>query len=136
MAKFKPQHRLDFVDEQLLNDLKTEVFYRALIHQIYYAGFNQLRYENDNRLFFISSEELKGADSHKLLIKAYADQVAKLKPNDPRIEMLNKVYKNMNRAKRVRNDADYSLDCYIEKNMVTSTLSDIKQVFDSLEAYE
>ncbi|MCH7395235.1 hypothetical protein MMP66_13285 [Acinetobacter dispersus] len=136
MAKFKPQHRLDFVDEQLKNDLKTEVFYRALIHQIYYAGFNQLRYENDNRLFFISEEKINGFESHKALIEAFGDQIKNLSSNDPRIGLLNKIYKNMNRAKRLRIDADYSLDCYIEKGIVNSILRDIKQVFSSLEEYE
>ncbi|MHA3112877.1 hypothetical protein [Acinetobacter sp. ANC 4193] len=133
---FKPLERLTYAQDLYQSNMSSELHFRCVIHQAYYAALNQVQYEIDNRLFFPVDSEDRIQQSHKAFIDACDNQIRKLGAIDNRKKLLMSVVNNMRRAKRMRETADYRIDLNIDKVGAQTTLSYVQDIFNCLEQYE
>ena len=133
---FKPHQRLSYAQELSQSENSSELHFRCVIHQTYYAALNQLQYEIDNRLFFKVDGDDRVTKSHKALIDACDNQMRNLANGDSRKVLLSTIANNMRRAKRMRETADYHIESNVDHVTVQTTLKFVQGIFDCLEKYE
>lgn len=133
---FKPLQRLSYAQELHQSNASSELHFRCVVHQAYYAALNQVEYEIDNRLFFAVDGGDRVKHSHKALIDACEWQLKKLTTGDNRKKLLMAIVNNMRRAKRMRETADYHFESNIDRVNAQSTLKFAEEIFECLERYE
>lgn len=133
---FKPLQRLSYAQELHQSDACSELHFRSVVHQAYYAALNQVQYEIDNRLFFAVDGGDRIKHSHKALIDACEGQLKKLATGDSRKKLLITIVNNMRRARRMRETADYHLESNIDRINAQSTLKFAEEIFECLEQYD
>lgn len=133
--EFKPRTRLEHINNLMKCGLSGEAHIRTIVHQGYYAAYNQLKYEIDNRLFFPVDGIDRYEKSHQAIIDACVKQCEKLPFGDTRKTLLNRILKNFKRAKSLRLNADYELMKQMHNNDVTAIVGYANAIFDDLESY-
>lgn len=131
--KFKPFDRL-LSSKDIFNKCEqNEATYRSVIHQAYYASFNQLVSEVKNRLFYFVDPKTERASVHKAYLDACIDKQDSLKSNHIDFKHLDIVIDDIKRLRGLRRLADYDLNKAIIKSEAELSILLADRVFDSIE---
>ncbi|WP_298146326.1 hypothetical protein [uncultured Acinetobacter sp.] len=131
--KFKPYDRL-LSSRDILNKCEqNEATYRSVIHQAYYASFNQLTDEIENRLFYPIDPNTKRSSVHKAHIDACIDRQDSIKKDHVDFDNLELIIKNIKRLRGIRRISDYELNKVVNKSEAELAILLSTKVFDSIE---
>lgn len=130
---FKPFDRLLSSKDILSKCEKNEATYRSVIHQSYYASFNQLTNEIENRLFYYVDEDTKEKSVHKAYSDACLNKLDSLNQDHSDFAKLNAIISDFKRLKGLRRLSDYELIKVINKTEADLSILLSSRIFDSLE---
>lgn len=112
---------------------QNEATYRSVMHQAYYAAFNQLNSEIENRLFYPVDPDTKSSSVHKAYLDACINKQDNLKSDHIDYKNLDTIINDFRRLRALRRVSDYELNKDVRKGEaeLSTQLSD--RIFDSIE---
>ncbi|EZQ10781.1 hypothetical protein [Acinetobacter sp. Ver3] len=131
--KFKPYDRFLSAKDILAKCEQNQATYRSVIHQAYYATFNQVVGEVDNRLFYPVDSLTKQSSVHKAYLDACIDRHDKLKFDHIDFDTLETVIKDFKRLRGLRRVSDYELEKEVCKGEAELSIQLSNRVFESIE---
>lgn len=130
---FKPFDRLLSAKEILDKCEQNEATFRSVMHQSYYAAFNQLSAEVDNRLFYSVDPSTKSSSVHKAYLDACINRQDNLKPDHIDFDSLGKIINDFKRLRGLRRVSDYELKKAVCKAESELSILLSNRLFDSIE---
>ncbi|MCU4582866.1 hypothetical protein KTJ32_17870 [Acinetobacter gyllenbergii] len=131
--KFKPFERLLSAKDILEKCEKNQATFRSVIHQSYYAAFNQLKNEVENRLFYPVDSEDEKSSVHKAYLDACINKQDNLRIDHSEYSNLDNVIKDFKRLRGLRRISDYELQKIVNKGEADLSIQLSHRVFDSIE---
>lgn len=131
--KFKPFDRLLSAKDILGKCEQNEATYRSVMHQSYYASFNQLTHEIENRLFYSVDAQTKNASVHKAYLDACINKQDALASDHIDFENLETVINDFKRLRGLRRVSDYELNKAVRKGEAELSIQLSNRIFDSIE---
>lgn len=131
--KFKPFDRLLSARDILGKCEQNEATFRSVMHQSYYAAFNQLSTEIQNRLFYPVDPNIKKVSVHKAYLDACINKHDNLKPDHIDFVNLDKVINDFKRLRGLRRVSDYELQKVVCKAESELSIQLSNRIFDSIE---
>lgn len=131
--KFKPFDRLLSAKDILGKCEQNEATYRSVMHQSYYASFNQLTNEVENRLFYLVDSKTKNTSVHKAYLDACVSKQDTLESDHIDFENLETVINDFKRLRGLRRVSDYELHKAVRKGEAELSIQLSSRIFDSIE---
>lgn len=131
--KFKPFDRLLSSKDIFSKCEQSEATYRSVIHQAYYASFNQLTNEIENRLFYPVDADIKRSSVHKAYSDACINKQDSLKVDHIDFNSLEVLIGDIKRLKGLRRLSDYELNKVINRSEAELSIILSSRIFDSIE---
>lgn len=131
--KFKPFDRLLSAKDILGKCEQNEATYRSVMHQSYYASFNQLTNEVENRLFYSVDAQTKNVSVHKAYLDACINKQDALTSDHIDFENLETVINDFKRLRGLRRVSDYELNKAVRKGEAELSIQLSNRIFDSIE---
>lgn len=131
--KFKPFDRLLSAKDILGKCEQNEATFRSVMHQSYYAAFNQLSAEIENRLFYPVDPNTKISSVHKAYLDACINKHDNLKPDHTDFVNLDKVINDLKRLRGLRRVSDYELQKVVCRGESELSIQLSNRIFDSIE---
>ena len=131
--KFKPFDRLLSAKDILGKCEQNEATDRSVLHQSYYASFNQLASEVENRLFYPVDPDTKKSSVHKAYLDACINKQDNLKSDHIDFESLETVINDCKRLRGLRRVSDYELNKVVCKGEAELSIRLSNRIFDSIE---
>lgn len=131
--KFKPFDRLLSAKDILSRCEQNEGTYRSVMHQSYYAAFNQLASEIENRLFYPVDSNTKNLSVHKAYLDSCINKQNTLRSDHVDFESLETVINDFKRLRGLRRVSDYELNKVVCKGEAELSFKLSNRIFDSIE---
>lgn len=131
--KFKPFDRLLSAKDILSKCEKNEATYRSVMHQSYYAAFNQIAGELENRLFYPVDVNTKNSSVHKAYLDACINKQDNLKSDHIDFKILDTVINDLKRLRALRRVSDYELNKVVCRAEAELSIKLSDRIFDSIE---
>lgn len=131
--KFKPFDRLLSAKDILNKCEQNEATYRSVMHQAYYAAFNQLTCEIENRLFYPVDPNTRNSSVHKAYLDACINKQDNLKSDHIDFESLDTIINDIKRLRGLRRVSDYELNKLVRKGEAELSTQLSGRIFDSIE---
>lgn len=131
--KFKPFDRLLSAKDILSKCEKNEATFRSVMHQSYYAAFNQLSTEIENRLFYPVDFSTKKSSVHKAYLDACMNKQDILKTDHIDYTNLDTVINDFKRLRGLRRVSDYELQKVVCEGEAELSIQLSNRIFDSIE---
>jgi hypothetical protein len=112
---FKPYERINSAKEIMSSCADCEATSRNVIHQSYYAIFNQLAHEVDNRLFYSVDEEVKRKSVHKAYIDGCINKLPDFHKGSNEYRNLSDFVNITRRLRGLRRRADYDIGLEVRR---------------------
>jgi hypothetical protein len=132
-VKFKPYDRLLSAKDILSKCEQNEATFRSVMHQSYYASFNQMANEIENRLFYFVDPKIKNTSVHKAYLDACINKQDTLESNHIDFENLETVINAFKRLRGLRRVSDYELQKAVCKAESELSIQLSNRIFDSIE---
>lgn len=132
----KPFERLLNAREILDKCSGCEATFRSAVHQSYYAAYNQLANEVDNRLFYPVDQLVRRSSVHKAYLDSCINKLDSLNKDHINYSSLDRLIKDFKRLRAIRRVSDYELikTVYKEEAQLALELSDrFFNLLDDLE---
>lgn len=131
--KFKPFDRLLSAKDIFIKCDQNQGTFRSVMHQCYYAAFNQLSAEIDNRLFYPIDPDVKKSSIHKAYLDACINKHDTLAENHNDFEHLESVINDFRRLRGLRRVSDYEINKIVNKGEAELSLQLSNRIFDAIE---
>lgn len=112
---------------------QNEATYRSVIHQSYYASYNQLVEEIENRLFYPVDAETKKKSVHKAYLEACMDKQDTLKEDHSDYNCLEQIINDLKQLRGFRVISDYEIRREINKSNAELSIILADRVFGEIE---
>jgi len=132
-VKFKPYDRLLSANDIFNKCEKNEATYRSVIHQSYYASYNQLVEEIENRLFYTVDAETKKKSVHKAYLDACMDKQDMLKEDHMDYDSLEKIINDLKQLRGFRAISDYEIRREVNKANAELCIILADRIFNTIE---
>ncbi|WP_353172468.1 hypothetical protein [Acinetobacter rudis] len=133
---FKPYERINSAKEIMKNCSDCEATSRNVIHQSYYAIFNQLVHEVDNRLFYLVDEDVKRKSVHKAYIDGCTNKLFDFQKNSSNYGSLSNFVNITRRLRGLRRRADYEIGSEVRRAEAELSILQAEQAILALESLD
>lgn len=133
---FKPYERINSAKEIMSGCANCEATSRNVIHQSYYAIFNQLVQEVDNRLFYSVDEEVKRKTVHKAYIDGCTNKLSDLHKGSEEYTNLSDFVNITRRLRGLRRRADYDMEAVVRRAEAELSILQAEQAILILESLD
>ncbi|MFC2998234.1 hypothetical protein ACFODO_23875 [Acinetobacter sichuanensis] len=131
--KFKPYYRLLGARDIFNKCEQNEATYRSVIHQSYYASYNQLVEEIENRLFYPVDVETKKKSVHKAYLEACINKQDTLKEDHSDYDSLEKIINDLKQLRGFRAISDYEIKRKVNKSNAELSIILADRIFNAIE---